>query len=105
MTIWIEMLGILLDNAIESTAPNQQIEIVIDKNNVENIIIVKNTHSYIEKSDIENYFKVGNSSKGNNRGFGLPQLMCLVKECGGGIEFFNEKKPQNYAVFKLTIDL
>lgn len=77
----VRTLGILLDNAIEaaiaSDAKKINVLFIESKRQVE--VVVEN--SYTGKlPSIESMNKLGFSSKGSNRGFGMSNLQAIVKE-------------------------
>jgi len=75
----IRMLGILFDNAIEEGCKKAgtQIQFVMYKSNKHLIILVINEF-YGEPPDIVAIFEKGYSTKGENRGVGLPDLQKIV---------------------------
>lgn len=54
---WIELLGILIDNAIEATVVGGEIIVETKSQGHCDIITVKNTHTYIEKSEFSRFLK------------------------------------------------
>ena len=76
------ILGILLDNAIESAAlcDEKIIRVIFRKehNRKRNIIIIENTYSN-KDVDIDNIFKKGVSGKENHSGFGLWEVNKYVR--------------------------
>ena len=75
------ILGILLDNAIESAAltKDKKLNIVIMKN--ENCIIFIISNSFLgDISSINRLYKKGFSTKGENRGLGLSIVNDIIKE-------------------------
>lgn len=101
---WIEILGILMDNAMETKGKDNHIITIIDKEEDMNSIIVKNKHPYIEKEIISKFFEKGFSNKSNsNWGYGLYNLKKIVNQNKGYIEVYNEQDVHNYVVFKVII--
>lgn len=105
----VEMLGILVDNAIE--ALSKEIEIV-DNNNLKGIrlsiqetennieVMVANTSEHYEEDMTEHFFETGYSSKGTGRGIGLSKLKRMVHERQGDIVVSNELwEGRNYLTF------
>lgn len=100
---WVEVLGILLDNAIEASEKDSNIYLSMEKES-KSLITVKNQHEYMNMNVINECFEKGFSTKANNRGFGLFSLKKTVDECNGRIEFLNETiNNMNYVVFKVMI--
>lgn len=100
---WIELLGILIDNAIEATDENGEVIVELETSTEYDVITVMNSHDYIEKSAFIGFFEKGHSSKSKGRGFGLSRLQNLVNKLQGEIEIYNEKLPHNYVVIRLII--
>ena len=82
----IEMMGILLDNAIEAVekmdaSKLMQIRLLM----VEGVINFSVTNTYLisDVKDISNFFAKGYSTKGNNRGIGLYKLKELMQKQKG----------------------
>ncbi len=104
----IEMLGILLDNAIEEL----QDEVYLNKNIWVDIIESKKEINMSVSNVIKNYsedliqkmFIKGYSNKGNGRGIGLSKLKRMVKAKQGEIIVSNEKKDnENYIRFHIML--
>ncbi len=102
---WVEVLGILIDNAMEASNVENCILLSMEKKDMD-IVTVRNCHPYIEKNDVEKYFEKGFSTKEDNRGYGLYNLKKILQGCNGTIEFFNEKMNNtNYVVFRVGIPM
>lgn len=85
--VLIEMMGILLDNAIEETEKLAHKKIKIHMtliNNIFNFSVV-NTCKSENIQNISRFFERGYSSKGNNRGLGLTKIKRLVQKYKGDI--------------------
>lgn len=79
----IEILGILLDNAVEAIRDNiEEKEIILELVAVDgNITIsVKNTSRYYENDEIAKFFQKDYSTKGENRGIGLAKIKDLQRK-------------------------
>lgn len=93
--IWVQILGTLLDNAIEALADyegNKKLWITIreskeDSNKVK--ICIVNTYYKQKQKDLEQFFKLGYSTKGENRGVGLYDVKMLVHKHHGELVFEN----------------
>lgn len=82
----VEMMGILLDNAMEATEKlkdNRNIQVNLGQEEELLLFSVVNTHD--GKPLSAESFDVGHSSKGKGRGLGLAKLRRLTEEAGGGI--------------------
>lgn len=102
----VEVLGILLDNALEAmeNASSKQIyvEVLGTEENLK--ITVKNISRYITQSQIVNFMRPGFSTKGEGRGIGLSSLKMIVDKFGGILSVYNEhRKEENWFVFKIEI--
>lgn len=76
-TVWIELIGILLDNALE--ASKQGDTIYLESCQAENVteLWVCNPHPPLSGTEFMHLFAKGVSTKvGNSRGYGLYQLMA-----------------------------
>ena len=91
----IEMLGILLDNAIEELQDekylNKNIWVDITENEKETKLSVANAIKEYSEEVIEKMFVQGYSGKGKGRGIGLSKIKRMVKEKNGDIIVSNEK--------------
>lgn len=87
--IWVQILGTLLDNAIEELSACEgerklTIEIVEPDEEKRHISIrITNTCRTLKQADLESIFKMGYSSKGTGRGIGLYDVKQLVRKCKG----------------------
>lgn len=103
----IEMLGILLDNAKEAVLQDEnlkRVDLEIKKNMDGYIFVVRNPYYEMRYEDIEEWFQMGKSTKGNERGIGLYRIkeLCQNEECH--ITFRNRKKEEmNWIEFELWI--
>ena len=103
----IEMLGILIDNAVEaledSGLKQLSVEIMITCRELQ--ILVKNISKYIPQSEIFHFVQFGYSSKGEGRGLGLASLSKLVNNYHGQLAVYNEEiEAQNWLTFKVVIE-
>lgn len=88
----VEILGNLLDNAIEANLDyktnNRKIVVTLGLENDKKIIEVKNTANLLELPPTEEIFSEGYSTKkGKLRGFGLNNVKDIVKTYKGTLEF------------------
>lgn len=83
----IEILGILLDNALEAVKGTERNIIIMEINETgkEYLFSVRNGSRHVTYEEIENWFHKGVSSKGNNRGLGLYHVKHLCQELGCNI--------------------
>lgn len=91
----IEMLGILLDNAVEylkeADFADKQVKLNVSKEQSKLIVEVSNISFYQSFQDIDSMFKLGYSTKGEGRGIGLASLKTIVKEYNGKLSVENEE--------------
>ena len=102
----IEILGILLDNALESVknAEDKFITFKVSASKDKYLLSVFNISKYISYDEIENWFQKGISSKGKNRGLGLYHVKCLCQELNCDIYCRNvEYNEDNWIEFCLEI--
>lgn len=120
----VELTGILLDNAIEATSPNNDIFLeigsTISKNettsnnlNTPFYITVKNPGPKATQDFIKKIFSTGYTSKTtdtNNHGLGLSYVKALIHRHKGHIEISNEiisnekkKRDDQYFVISISI--
>lgn len=120
----VDLTGILLDNAIEASQPNDIIYIEIgspiqnsttepSNSRIPFSITVKNPGPEVTQSFIKQIFSADYTSKSKDttkHGLGLPYIKTLVHQCKGHIEASNEmilsgnlEGPQRYFVLHITI--
>ena len=91
----IEIIGNLLDNAIDEVVcrnMNEKIYLNIVKKDEKICIEVANEHERIAFDEYKKFFNNGYSSKGDNRGYGLPYVKRIAKKYGAEIHVRNEYK-------------
>lgn len=102
----IEMMGILLDNAMEALNEKEETErniFVEIEDREENLqIMVANKSRYYDPDEICRFFQKDYSSKGKGHGIGLTKLKRIVQEKDGDIMVTNEtRNASNYLQFCL----
>ncbi|MFV0394472.1 MAG: GHKL domain-containing protein, partial [Coprobacillaceae bacterium] len=101
------MLGVLLDNAIETETKK---EIIIKINISEDDVLISISNEYERKtnSDFEKMFQVGYSTKNSQtNGYGLPHLSEVVEKHGGEIDLkydYNKDQRCNYLTLIININ-
>lgn len=91
----IEVLGILIDNAIEACYGGDTIIIRMRKVNNHHELTVSNPAEYMTNEQFMELFKLGYSTKStfsNERGFGLFNVQQIAKQYNGKIIARNEQK-------------
>ncbi len=100
----IEMLGILLDNAVEAIKTSNEKVIYFEVCTLEDgyKFSVRNPFPYVSFNEISGWFKYEVSNKDNGRGLGLYHLKCLCEEWKCSLECRNmEIEKNNWIVFVL----
>ena len=88
----IEILGILLDNAMDEVLDrkkNEKIRVTITDDGNKICISVGNEHEKIPYKDYSRFFKSGYSAKGDGHGVGLPYVKKIVDKYHGHIQVGN----------------
>lgn len=89
----VEMLGILLDNAIEAMNNSEEKKMIIELriDNQKLVFSVQNSCKNVTSSDFRVFFKNGYSTKGVNRGIGLAKLKNMVEQNGVDVHISSEE--------------
>lgn len=101
----IEILCNLIDNTIEESdrlLEKRQVLLQIRKVGQETMISVSNQHEFIPYAEYCRFFQKGYSTKGPNRGLGLPYVKKIVKKYHGRIEMGNIKI-KNVSYFQIGV--
>ncbi len=85
------ILGNLIDNAIEALSDTETpvIEVKIIEEDAFMLIEVKDNGPGMQASQLSDYMSTGFSTKGDNRGYGLPIVQKKVAQLGGSLSFEN----------------
>ena len=105
----IEMLGILIDNAIEcvmeKSEGNRKVRMDLEESDDMIKFSILNPARFHTYSDIERMFEEGYSSKGENRGLGLTRINKLVKKYQSEIVVENiQYENSNWLKFEIRIN-
>lgn len=79
----IDMLGILIDNAVEAQEQStEEKRLIVQFKEKETMyeITISNPYSYVSYTEIESWFQLNKSSKGKNRGLGLYHIKELCEK-------------------------
>lgn len=102
----VELLGNLINNAMEASFNNSKKVSVMMSENMHMIQIeVFNEHELIDEKKIKDYFKKGYSEKGKNRGYGLYNLRKICEEYDAAISCKNENRNgKNGILFRVIVN-
>ncbi|GKX28532.1 hypothetical protein SH1V18_10120 [Vallitalea longa] len=94
---FVDIIGNLLDNAIESaikykSAPKKEVQVNLFNEDNNTVIEVKNTSPPVKFETLNKIFEKGYSTKGKNRGFGLYNVSKIVKSYNGNIQISYEEE-------------
>lgn len=105
----IEIIGNLLDNAmdeVELREKKEKILFYITPKGKGICISVLNEHERIRYDSYKDFFKQGFSTKGKNRGVGLPYVKKIVEKYDGNIEIGNvDISGTNYFYIKVFLSV
>ncbi|WP_169737896.1 sensor histidine kinase [Alkalihalobacterium bogoriense] len=105
--VWIEIVGILVDNAIEASYPGETIQVSFVERDNQLKISVSNPSEYVTNSKFSAMFEQGfttKTEKTTNRGYGLVALKLLTDQYSGTIKMKNEdNKGRNYITITVTL--
>ena len=103
----VEMLGILLDNAVETVKNRANKKISFEVSQIEHMyrFSIRNPYDYVTYDDIAEWFMFEKSEKGNGRGLGLYHLKGLCEKWNCNIVCKNIKiENENWVMFILEIN-
>ena len=94
------ILSNLLNNAIEATSmiKKKELEVILEEDNRYYIINVKNRTEGLKGEDLSNIFKMGYSTKGEGRGYGLYNVKNIVDKYRGKIQLSLEEDIMNIKI-------
>lgn len=99
----VEVIGILFDNAVEAVVPcdDRSISVHIIESEKEIEITISNPSPYVTQEEIQSWLQSGASTKGENRGYGLANVMEIVERYDSDFLLYNEEiYEKNYLVAK-----
>lgn len=102
----VEILGTLLDNAIQDMQETGEREFLYIEIKEENGILIRvaNPHDKMKNSEIQKMFEKGYSTKGENRGIGLYHIKKLVQKYKIDLMVENRAiEERNYICFSLIM--
>lgn len=101
----VEIIGILFDNAVEAVArgDDRRICVRIIETEKETEIMISNPSLYVTQEELQNWLQTGMSTKGENRGLGLANVMEIVERYDADFFLYNEEVDQrNFLVAKFV---
>lgn len=106
-SLLVEIMGILIDNALEAISPGETVHLKLDTHGNRLYLKIKNPGQIITPKERDYFFRYGCSTKDRkkgNRGLGLSRLNQVVHSCGGMLILSNETEHnQTYIVFELEV--
>ncbi len=101
----IDLLGVLLDNAIEAVEKIESKNIFVGiQEEAERIhVIVKNDAKYLAESEIASFIQPGYTTKGGKRGIGLSKVVEILQEYGSELGIYYEKEEGSRIVFEFEL--
>lgn len=103
----IDILGILIDNAVEaqeSSIEIKQLKFQFMEKEVTYIFTVSNPYLYVSYAEIQSWFQIDKSSKGKHRGLGLYNVKELCEKYDANIVCRNKlDDSENWVEFTLEI--
>lgn len=105
-TEWIEVIGILLDNAIEASPKGSVIYVTGRKSGAYLELLVSNPFPAMSNTEFMALFRKGFTTKGSREGhgFGLYNILRITERYHGKILTRNEQvSGENYVVFGVLL--
>lgn len=102
----IEILSVLLDNAIEAVKYRQEKKLYIEvTEDIEKIhILVENSFDCVSREQIEEFVKLDFSTKGTGRGIGLSNVVSILQKYNCDLMVFNKKYAEgNRIIFEINV--
>jgi sensor histidine kinase regulating citrate/malate metabolism len=106
--IIVDLLGELIDNAVQNSKENTSINIRMQVDEYEFLLEVENQHEWFNLDEKNKIFKNGHTSNKNatsRRGYGLSNVYDAVKEHHGLIDVINslDENKNKIVIFKIVI--
>lgn len=102
----IEILGVLLDNAMEAVEDRQEKKLYIELiENTEQIhILVGNSFERVTREQMEEFIKFNFSTKGSGRGIGLSNVVDILQQYNCDLMIYNKEYIDgNRIIFEIDI--
>lgn len=93
----VEILTVLLNNAREALETRDKKNIYVKIRETDNNItfLVRNSSDYIPRENLVNFLKLGYSTKGENRGLGLANVIDILHDYNGEMEIQSGKDEED----------
>ena len=92
---YVTIIGNLIENSIEElnscTKDEKEVDVFISTNYDWTLITITDNGKGIQADDVDKVFEMGYSTKGTNRGIGIPIIRQIARKHGGNIEVESEK--------------
>lgn len=101
-TAWVEIIGILLDNAIEASSKGNTVYLKSRQDKQYSELYVSNLYPAMSNTEFMSLFKKGLTTKTEqaSHGYGLYNVLCIVDRYHGKVITRNEQvEEENYVVF------
>lgn len=102
----VEILGVLLDNAVEAVAEYGTRSIYVEILEMADLIqiVVKNDSTHFEEYELKNFLDAGYSTKGTGRGTGLAKVKEILLEYDCQLDVYCEMGETEKIVFAFEIN-
>ena len=103
----IEVVGILIDNAVEAAKDREDKKIYIEAGEDEKAcyFTIRNLYPHVSYSEIEQWFRMDYSSKGSGRGIGLFHVKSLCEEWNSKVVCENVRiEDKNWIQFTVVLN-
>lgn len=93
----VEILSVLLNNAREALENREKknVFLKIRETDEEINFLVQNSYEYIPRNELVHFLKLGYSTKGENRGLGLANVMDILHQYNGEMEIQSDKNDED----------
>ena len=101
----IDILGVLLDNAIEAVEnrSSKKIFVMIQEASDSVCFQVENTYDFVSREEMKMFTKLGYSTKGNNRGIGLSNVVDTLAKYDSELYIQCIEKEEIWLSFQFNI--
>lgn len=102
----VEMLGVLLDNAMESVAEYASKNIYVEILEMTDLIqvVVKNDSRHFEEYELKQFMEPGYSTKGSDRGTGLAKVNEILLDYDCQLDIYCENNGTEMIAFSFEIE-